>query len=173
MVLFAFEGVFNALRHASGTTVGKMYRRHAISSARPAATLRDEQIPAAQALFALRRAVDLLVVFATATREDQVSRSRLESEDRFEADRDLGQEATSRPGESTRFAKAWLLGSPAEVIRTEPVIAIVEQLLDDLIDGDAASAHASLLQAVRVLRVFAREHDNSAGSNGPAESATM
>lgn len=58
------------------------------------------------------------------------------------------------------------------MIRTEPVIAIVEQLLDDLIGGDAAGAHASLLQAVRVLSVFAREHNNSTGSNGPAESAT-
>lgn len=81
------------------------FRRSAVRSApviavvrELAATLRDEQIPAAQALFALRRAADLLVVFASASREGQVSRSRLDSEDRMEADRYLGQEATSRPG---------------------------------------------------------------------------
>lgn len=128
-----------------------------------AATLRDEQVPAPQALHALRRAVSLLTVLAGSGRDvsRQVDRGRADLDDEAESHRHLGREAISQPGESTRFAKAWLLASPADAIRTEPVIAIVERLLDDLIMGKPTAAHASLRQAVQVLSVFAREDENA------------
>ncbi|GAA2655577.1 hypothetical protein [Paractinoplanes durhamensis] len=132
-----------------------------------AATLRDDQIPAPQALRALRRAVSLLTVLAGSDRNvnrQVVDRGRADLDDEAESDRLLGREAVSRPGESTRFAKAWLLASPSEVIRTEPVIALVEQLLDDLITKKPTVAYASLRQAVQVLNVFARENENTTGT---------
>ncbi|MCM4084568.1 hypothetical protein [Paractinoplanes hotanensis] len=89
-----------------------------------------------------------------------------EFEDKVERNRLLGREAISRPGESTRFAKAWLLASPAEAIRTEPVIALVEQLLDSLIVRMPAVAYDCLQQAVQVLNVFAREDDTTVGIAG-------
>ena len=57
--------------------------------------------------------------------------------------------------------------SPAEVIRTEPVIAIVGLLLDDLIMRKPSGACARLRQ---VLSVFAREDDTTAGIAGSADS---
>ena len=93
----------------------------------------------------------------------QVDRGRADLDDEVESELYLGLEAVSRPGESTRFAKAWLLGRPVEAIRTEPVIAIVEQLLDDLIREKPTTAQASLRQAVQVLSVFAREDDTTTG----------
>jgi hypothetical protein len=135
-----------------------------------ATILRDEQIPSAQALVALRRAVHLLTLLtgdkpATWSPAD---RSNAEFADRVEGLRALVVEATSRPNESTRFAKAWLLDGPAEAIRTEPVIALVEILLERLIEGDATSSYDCLRQAVRVLSVFAREDENpvTAGPTG-------
>ncbi|WP_433724548.1 hypothetical protein ACQP2Y_03570 [Actinoplanes sp. CA-051413] len=138
-----------------------------------AATLRDDQIPAPQALSALRRAVSLLTVLTDG--DHNVNRQVVDSgsaafEDKAERNRLLGREAISRPGESTRFAKAWLLASPAEAIRTEPVISLVEQLLDVLIVEKPTVAYASLRQAVQVLNVFAREDDNTAGIAGSADS---
>nr|WP_221377007.1 hypothetical protein [Actinoplanes polyasparticus] len=137
-----------------------------------AATLRDDQIPAPQVLLALRRAVSLLTVLADVEHVNQqvVDYGCSEFEDRVERNRLLGREAISRPGESTRFAKAWLLASPAEAIRTEPVIALVEQLLDSLIVQMPAVAYDCLQQAVPVLNVFAREDDNTAGIAGTADS---
>jgi hypothetical protein len=137
-----------------------------------AATLRDEQIPASQALRALRRAVSLLTVLAGSDRtvNRQVDRGRADLDDQVEGHRHLGREAISRPGESTRFAKAWLLGSPAETIRTEPVIALVEGLLDDLITEKPTVAQACLRQAVQVLGVFAREDEIATGVAGSADS---
>jgi hypothetical protein len=132
-----------------------------------AATLRDDRIPAPQALLALQRAVSLLTVLADV--DHSVNRQVVDSgsaafDDKAERNRLLGHEAISRPGESTRFAKAWLLAGPAEAIRTKPVIALVEQLLDVLIVEKPTVAYASLQQAVQVLNVFAREDDNTAGS---------
>ena len=137
-----------------------------------AATLRDDQIPASQALLALRRAVSLLTVLTDG--DHNINRQVVDSgsaafEDKAERNRLLGREAISRPGESTRFAKAWLLASPAEAIRTEPVIALVEQLLDALIVQMPAVAYDCLQQAVQVLNVFARE-DNTAGIAASADS---
>ena len=137
-----------------------------------AATLRDDQIPASQALLALRRAVSLLTVLTDG--DHNINRQVVDSgsaafEDKAERNRLLGREAISRPGESTRFAKAWLLASPAEAIRTEPVIALVEQLLDALIVQMPTVAYDCLQQAVQVLNVFARE-DNTAGIAASADS---
>ncbi|MEU4215087.1 hypothetical protein [Actinoplanes sp. NPDC026623] len=137
-----------------------------------AATLRDDQIPAPQALSALRRAVSLLTVLADvdhSVNRQVVDSGGVEFEDKAERNRLLGREAISRPGESTRFAKAWLLASPAEAIRTEPVFSLVEQLLDVLIVEKPTVAYASLQQAVQVLNVFARE-DNTAGIAASADS---
>jgi hypothetical protein len=131
-----------------------------------AATLRDDQIPAPQALLALRRAVSLLTVLAGVdhnVNQQVVDYGGATFEDRIERNRLLGREAISRPGESTRFAKAWLLASPAEAIRTEPVMALVEQLLDALIVQLPAVAYDCLQQAVQVLNVFAREDDTTDG----------
>jgi hypothetical protein len=138
-----------------------------------AAILRDDQVPAAQALLALRRAVGLLTVLAGGSprNRDQTDRGIADIDDEVEGKRPLALEATSRPGESTRFAKAWLFDGPAEAIRTEPVIALVELLLDALITGNATSSYDSLRQAVAVLSVFARE-DKNATTAGPTGSGT-
>lgn len=133
-----------------------------------AATLRDDQIPAPQALLALRRAVSLLTVLTDGDQQ-VVDCGGAEFEDKIERNRLLGREAISQPEESTRFAKAWLLASPTEAIRTEPVIALVEQLLDALIVQMPTVAYDSLQQAVQVLNVFARE-DNAAGVAASADS---
>src|SRR5688572_10457651 len=84
-----------------------------------AATLCDEQIPASQAHRALRRAVTLLTVLSggnlAAGRQADHGGARLDGEG--PSDVHLAHESISQSGESTRFAKAWLLGSPAEAIR--------------------------------------------------------
>jgi hypothetical protein len=130
-----------------------------------AATLRDEQIPASQAHRALRRAVNLLTVLSggnlAAGRQADRGGAKLDGEGPSGVR--LADESMSQSGESTRFAKAWLLDSPADAIRTEPVIAIVEQLLADLVTETPAGAHADLRQALRLLRVFAREEDTVTG----------
>ena len=138
----------------------------------PAATLRDDQIPAPQALLALRRAVSLLTLLADVdhnVNQQVVDYGGATFEDKIERNRLLGREAISRPGESTRFAKAWLLASPAEAIRTEPVIALVEQLLDALIVQMPAVAYDCLQQAVQVLNVFAREDDTAGSTDSTAK----
>jgi hypothetical protein len=137
-----------------------------------ATTMRDEQIPAPQAHRVLRRAVSLLTVLAGSSpaASRQVDRGNADHDDEAQRYRYLAREAVFRPGESTGFAKAWLHGSPAEAIRTEPVIAIVEQLLDDLITEKPTVAYASLRQAVQVLSVFAREDDSTVGEARPANS---
>jgi hypothetical protein len=140
-----------------------------------AATLRDDQIPAPQALLALRRAVSLLAVLADGdhnVKRQVVDRGGADLDDNAESNRHLGHEAISRPGESTRFAKAWLLASPAEAIRTEPVIALVEMLLQALIVQKPTGAYEFLRQAVLVLNVFAREDDTTSGIAAPAKSTT-
>jgi hypothetical protein len=138
-----------------------------------AATLRDEQFSASQAHRALRRAVNLLAVFAggnlAAGRQADRGGAEIDSDGPTEAQ--LAHESYSQSGESTRFAKAWLLDSPADAIRTAPVIAVVEQLLGGLIMETPAGAHADLRQALRMLRVFAREEDTVTGIARSAELA--
>ena len=99
-----------------------------------------------------------------------VDRGRADIDDKEESHRHLGREATSRPGESTRFAKAWLLASPAEAIRTEPIIALVEKLLYALILQKPTEAYDCLRQAVPVLNVFASEDDTTSSIPAPADS---
>jgi hypothetical protein len=52
------------------------------------------------------------------------------------------------------------------------VIAIVDKLLDDLIIEKPAASHASLRQAVQVLKVFTHEDDSTAGIARPTDSIT-
>jgi hypothetical protein len=63
------------------------------------------------------------------------------------------------------FAGVWLHESDQHIARTVPVIAVVRELaatlLDDLITETPAGAHADLRQALRMLRVFAREDDTA------------
>ncbi len=51
--------------------------------------------------------------------------------------------------ESFLFANRWLLGIPHQVIRTAPVIALVEQLLDTLLDRDIPAQAARLATGTR------------------------
>jgi len=125
-----------------------------------ATILRDEHTPAPQALLALRRAVRLLTVLAGGTRDENPRgedyRRNIDIE--VERHRLLDLEDVARSVNSTRFAATWLRGSPAEAIRTAPVIAIVDDLLDDLTsEAPAAEVYVSLRRAVQVLSVFARE----------------
>ena len=138
-----------------------------------AATLRHEQLPAPRALQALRRAIALLTVLAGSGRA--VERRPIPTAAAPVTKATAFEPVVKRPSpgrESTRFAKAWLFGNPAEAIRTEPVIAIVEQLLDDLTIEKPAAAYISLRQAVQVLSVFAREDDNTTSISQPAHSTT-
>jgi hypothetical protein len=135
-----------------------------------ATILRDEQTPAPQALLALRRAVRLLAVLAGGTR-DENRRSddyRRNIDIDVERHRLLDLEDVAQSVSSTRFAAAWLRGSPAEAIRTAPVIAVVDDLLDDLTGvAPAAEVYLGLRRAVQVLSVFARE-DRHEPDNRPA-----
>ena len=126
-----------------------------------ATILRDEQVPAPQALLALRRAVRLLAVLADGTRAD----FRHEAAQIRGGVPDVDDVAGSAG--STAFAAAWLRGSSAEAIRTEPVIAVVENLLGTMTYGKvpASQAYHTLRRAVRVLSVFARESDTAAGGS--------
>jgi hypothetical protein len=130
-----------------------------------ATVLRDEQVPASQALLALRRAVRLLGVLTAGTRDD----------DRRESDHLDGYGRVPEPDEvtgsigSVRFAAEWLRGDPAEAIRAEPVIAVVEDLLHSMLNVNArpSEVYTALYRATRLLSVFTRE-DNAATTIHPA-----
>lgn len=137
-----------------------------------ATILRDEQTPAPQALLALRRAVRLLAVLAGGTRDENSQREDYRRA--FDIDIDverrrlLDLDDAARSVNSTRFAATWLRGSPAEAVRTAPVIAVVDDLLNDLTGvAPAAEVYLSLRRAVQVLSVFARE-DRHEPDNRPA-----
>lgn len=119
-----------------------------------ATVLRDEQIPAAQALLVLRRAIRLLRVLTAGTGDDSRREVDADAPDWVPDIDDVTQSV-----QSMRFAATWLHGNPAEAIRTEPVIAIVEGLLSDMVYVKAphSAVYASLRRAVRVLSVLARE----------------
>ncbi|MFC7276033.1 hypothetical protein ACFQS1_18730 [Paractinoplanes rhizophilus] len=127
-----------------------------------ATILRDEQTPAPHALLALRRAVRLLAVLAGGTRDENRRREDYRHDLDIDLDVERGRildlEDAARSVNSTRFAATWLRGSPAEAIRTAPVIAIVDTLLGDLTGvAPAAEVYRRLRHAVQVLSVFARE----------------
>jgi len=69
--------------------------------------------------------------------------------------------------ESFLFANRWLLGIPHQVIRTAPVIALVEQLLDTLLDRDIPAQEAldATRRAVRLLAVFIADNEHGQARN--------
>ncbi|MDQ7911158.1 hypothetical protein RB614_42380 [Phytohabitans sp. ZYX-F-186] len=115
--------------------------------------LRDEQIPDDEAYTSLRRAVRLLAVLdaETGTRK---TRERVE----YPGDRIYvpTPEDVARSADSNRFAIHWLRGSPHAAIRTTPIIKVIEELLDTLLDQftPAQDVQTSLHRAVRLLTVF-------------------
>lgn len=135
--------------------------------------LRDAQAPASQALFALRRALRLLTVLTSGTREPSRrlvdDAQRFEIDDEIESRRLIDREAIAQSVGSRRFAEAWLGGDPADAIRTEPVICLVEQLHRDLIQADAAEAFDSVRRAVQVLSVFVLEDKNTTDTAEPGQ----
>jgi hypothetical protein len=122
--------------------------------------LRDAQIPDDEAYTSLRRTIRLLSVLdaETGTRK---TRQQVE----YPGDRihvPTPQDVT-RSAESNQFATEWLRGSPHAAIRTTPVIEVIEQLLDILLDEftPAHDVQTSLHRAVRLLAVFIADGERS------------
>lgn len=70
------------------------------------------------------------------------------------------QEPAPRDSDAVQLAAAWLWRTPQQAIRTMPVIAVVQELLNVLRDQDtpAVEALTTLRRAVRLLSVFVAEH---------------
>jgi hypothetical protein len=119
--------------------------------------LRDPQVPADQAYTSLRRAVTLLRVLDA---EAGTRRSRQDVEHPGGRHYVATLDDVARSAESTRFAAQWLCGSPEAAIRTRPVIEVVEELLEILLDEftPAHDIQISLRRAVRLLSVFVADH---------------
>jgi hypothetical protein len=122
------------------------------------AILRDESVPAPQAMLAARRAVRLLGALAGSLRNEDGGIHNLDPPGHV-----LDEEDVTGSAESMRFANIWLRGDPAEAIRTEPVIALVDGLLGSMhqVKARPAEVYDRLRRAVRVLSVLVRE-DRSA-----------
>src|SRR5207248_10545862 len=130
--------------------------------------LRNQQIPGPEAHAALRRAVRLLSVVAEVNR----LRARPEPEPLQGPPGDQhrwipSKGHLSKDNGSLLFANRWLLGTPYEVIRTAPVIALVEQLLDTLLDREipALDALDATRRAVRLLAVFIADNEHGQARN--------
>nr|BFE63982.1 hypothetical protein GCM10020063_085080 [Dactylosporangium thailandense] len=127
--------------------------------------LRDESVPAPQAMLAARRAVRLLgALTGNAHSDDRDAIERIRVHDRV-----LDEDDVTGSAESVRFANQWLRGDPAEAIRTEPVIALVESLLGSMLNVKVRpeDAYDRLRRTVQVLSVLVRE-DRSAAVNAAA-----
>jgi hypothetical protein len=114
--------------------------------------LRDEHMPPHDAYIAFRRAVRILSVFAVDT-----GKRHGRDEGQFHLSEHVPtEEDLARSTASARFATAALRGSPHEAIRTEPVIAVVQDLLDTLLSEyvRAWEAHLAFRRAVRLLSAF-------------------
>lgn len=122
--------------------------------------LRDESVPAPQAMLAARRAVRLLGALTGNARSDD--RCAIEDLDAWALD----DEDVTGSTESVRFASQWLRGDPAEAIRTKPVVALVEGLLDSMLHEKVrpTEVYDRLRRAVRVLSVLVREDRSTAVS---------
>jgi hypothetical protein len=124
--------------------------------------LRDPQVSLPEAHRSLRRAVRLLGVFAA---EPIGKPQRRWDDGRFEQAR----EWTPTPQHiaeavaSRRFAAEWLRGAGQDVIRSEPVIAVVQALLNALLAAHTPSrtAHDGLRRAVRLLSVFVIDDEHT------------
>jgi hypothetical protein len=120
--------------------------------------LRDERTSPQVAHTALRRAVRLLSIFTV----DTSRQSRLDEPGRYgEHDSVPTQDQVTGSIESRQFAAAWLRGTPHAVIRTEPVIAVVQELHYILLSQSdpGREAHAALRRAVQLLGVFAVDRE--------------
>lgn len=122
--------------------------------------LRDEQVPLQDAHRILQRAVRLLRVFAAEPTGRQMAR---QDDDGFDDAREweLSPEYVQQAAASKRFATSWLHGSPMQAIRTEPVIAVVQELRDALVGYHPTRvAHSGLRRAVRLLSVFVTDDED-------------
>lgn len=113
--------------------------------------LRDEQVSDQDAHRGLERAVHLLRVFAGEPRRST------QLPDPWAGQREYPPSAVklAEAAASRRFAAAWLRGTPRAAIRTEPVIRVVDELLNDLQwQATSRDAQAALRHAVQLLGVF-------------------
>jgi len=122
--------------------------------------LRDQQIPDNEAYTSLRRAVRLLAVLdaETGTRKTRQQPEYPGDEVYVPTPEDVAGSA-----DSNRFAIEWLRGTPQTAIRTTPVIEVIQQLLDTLLDQftPAHDVQTSLHRAVRLLTVFIADGERS------------
>lgn len=127
--------------------------------------LRDEQTPASQALLVLRRAILLLGALTAGTCVDV-----RQEDDSLLARCVPNLEDVTASLQCTRFAVLWLHGSPDEAIRTEPVIAILDELLFDIVNVNVrhSEIYARLRRALKVLSVLAHEDGPASPSTGQA-----
>ncbi|WP_433612604.1 hypothetical protein ACQP2P_01795 [Dactylosporangium sp. CA-139114] len=127
------------------------------------AILRDESVPGPQAMLAARRAVRLLgALTGNARSDDRDAIEHIRVHDRV-----LDGDDVTRSAESVRFANHWLRGDPAEAIRTEPVVALVEGLLGSMLHVKVRpeEVYERLRRTVRVLSVLVREDRSAAVSS--------
>jgi hypothetical protein len=121
--------------------------------------LRDEQVPLQDAHRALQRAVRLLRVFAA---EPTGRQTRRQDDDGFDDAREweISPKSVKQAAASRRFATSWLHGSPMQAIRTEPVIAVVQELRDALVNYHPTQvAHSAVRRTVRLLNVFVTDDE--------------
>jgi hypothetical protein len=120
--------------------------------------LNDEQVSDQDAHRALTRAVRWLRVFAgdpgrSTNRPTEIADGR----DYTPSQGDLAAAAGSR-----RLATAWLRGTPQAAIRTDPVIAVVRRLKQQLQwTGGSRQAQITLRHAVNLLSVFVTDDNIS------------
>lgn len=119
--------------------------------------LRDQGISNKDAHRGLCRAVRLLGVLAAESHPARVGR-RTEYEYDYPANDRMDWNQLTRAGSARRFATQTLRGSLPEAIRTEPVIALVDELLTVLMnEPDPSTAHTALRRAVRLLGVYVKD----------------
>jgi hypothetical protein len=130
------------------------------------AELRDEEIPAEDAHRSMCRAVRLLSVFAAEPTPRQRSQEYDEGYERGSGSPAYTEEDVTAAAQSQRFAKETLRGTLRQAIRTEPVIAVVQELHSLLLAQLAPRAvHTAVRRAVRLLSVYVddehqhRQHD--------------
>jgi hypothetical protein len=113
--------------------------------------LRDEHVSDQQAHHALCRAVRWLQVFT-----EQLGTPDRPHQSTGRRDYAVSKEGLAAAVTSRQLAATWLRGTPQAAIRTEPVIGVVSQLIDDLLYSTSnRDAQSRLRRAVHLLDVFA------------------